>query len=180
MTSLKSTSDSQNMRSLKNRGIKRGFSLTEVVLSLFVVSFSILLIIGLLHLSVTSEKFTIGKTVATGLTSSIYSDLVSASAQDSLTLIYRISLESQDNTPQTLFFSEDGQPTGEINSSMTKNSVYRATIGLPPSDKNFELAPTTVRILITWPAQTDPNPSEWPTHDSGRVEVLTTLDRTLF
>jgi uncharacterized protein (TIGR02598 family) len=155
----------------------RGFSLVEVTIALGIASFCLLSVLGLLLTGLSSEKTTVGQTVASNLLSLVYSDLVSASNSDTVTKNFGISLTTTSaTTPQTLYFSESGKPTGTIGTAPTSGSRYRVTIGIQaPSDAT---TPTQVRLLVTWPASADSNPSKWPTSQSSSVEVVTTLDRS--
>jgi hypothetical protein len=50
----------------------------------------------------------------------------------------------------------------------------------PPAKGNSSITPRTatmVRILITWPAMADIDPTKWPTNFSGSYETVTALDR---
>lgn len=155
---------------------RRAFSLVEVTLALGVASFSLLAILGLLHTGLTTEKATIGQTVASGILSTVFSDIASTPGASSVTQMFQLSLAGTDSAaPQTLYFSEDGKPTGLIGTVPTASSLYRVSVGIPPV---LPASPPVVRIFITWPAAADPDPAQWPTRASGSIEVVTALDRS--
>lgn len=149
----------------------------EVSIALGVAAFCLLAILGLLQTGLTSEKATVGQTAAAGILSSVFSDLASASSANSTTQLFKIALDGQSSaSSQTIYFTEAGEPTGALGGTPTAESRYRATIGIQSPNPGVK-APTTVRILITWPAEADPIPNQWPSKASGAVEVVTALDR---
>lgn len=157
---------------------RKAFSLVEVTIALGVAAFCLLAILGLLQTGLTSEKTTVGKTVATGLLSTVFTDLISTAPGNTASRAFQISLASQAaTTPQTLYFSEAGEPTGVINSPPTSDSRYRVTVGIQSAPAQSQ-SPAQARILVTWPAGADPLPAQWPSKSSGSVEVVTWLDRS--
>jgi len=152
------------------------FSLVEITIALGVASFCLLAIVGLLQTGLTSEKATIGQTAGGGIMSLVYSDLTATPLNVSSSPAFQISLSNQTlNTPQTIYFSESGDPTGNPGSAPTGESRFRATVGIQ-SPTNAH-SPALARIVVTWPAQADPQPDQWAVKASGSVEVLTALDR---
>ncbi len=105
----------------------------------------------------------------------IYSDLTAASGT-STTPQLKIDLSSAPPSPQTIYFSEAGKPTGAIGSGAVTASRYRASVDVHPAATTSK-TPTGVRILVTWPAAADPLPSQWPTKQAGALDIWTTLDR---
>lgn len=152
------------------------FSLVEVTIALGIASFCLLSILGLLLTGLTSEKSTVGQTIASSLLSQVYSELASASGTDAKTKTLEISLsQTSMATPQTLYFSESGKPTGQIGTAPTADSRYRVSIGLQRPTAPTAHAPTIVRIIVTWPAAADPKPNQWPSSQASMVEAVTTL-----
>lgn len=155
----------------------RGFSLIEVTLALSVASFALLAILGLLQTGVTSQRATIHQTGATSIATLIFSDLTSTSSQTNLSPRFQFNFASGAASPQTVYFSESGQPTGTVGSAPGADSRYRASVEIKPPAAGVR-APTGVRILVTWPAVSDPSPTAWPTKHAGSVDTWTALDRS--
>ncbi len=157
--------------------ISAAFSLVEVTIALGVAGFCLLAILGLLQTGLTSEKATAGQTAAGGILTAVFSDIASTPATNSTTPVFQFSLANQTPaSPQTVYFSEVGEPTGNVGEPPDEDSRYRASVGIqsPPANST---APAVARILVTWPAAADTVPNQWPTKASGSVEVVTTLDR---
>lgn len=153
----------------------QGFSLVEISIALGVAAFCLLAIVGLLQTGLASEQATVGKTAAWGILSSVSADLLATSPTNAVSAAYGISFSSS-SSPQTLFFTKSGAPTGPVGSAPTTESYFRASVGLQPQVAN-SAAPTVARLLVTWPAATDPQPGAWPSKASGAVEVTTALRR---
>jgi len=152
-----------------------GFSLIEVTIALGVAAFALIAILGLLQTGLTSQKATTEQTAATSIATMIYSDLIAASGTTA-TPQFKIDLSAAPPSPQTIYFSEAGKPTGLIGSGAVTGSRYRASVDVHPAATTSK-APTGVRILVTWPAAADPLPSQWPSKQAGALDVWTTLDR---
>lgn len=153
----------------------RGFSLVEISIALGVAAFCLLAVVGLLQVGLASEQTTIGKTAAWGILSSVSADLLATPATNSASPAYGISL-SNATSPQTVFFTKAGVPTGPLGNAPTADSYFRASVGLQIPGAN-SAAPTLARLLVTWPAAVDPLPDAWPTKATGSVEVVTALRR---
>ena len=165
------------MSRVSRREQTSAFSLVEITIALGVAAFCLLAIVGLLQTGLTSEKATIGQTTGGGILSLIYSDLSASQANASLSPAYQFSLSNQTlNTPQTLYLSESGEPTGSIGSAPTGASRFRVSVGIQSPATNSQ-APALARIVVTWPALADPVPGQWAAKASGSVEVLTALER---
>jgi len=161
---------------MRSRLSQFGFSLIEVTIALSVAAFCLLAILGLLQTGVTTQRATTEQTAATSIATMIFSDL-SAAAGTNATPRFQINLTPSAASPQTLFFSEGGKPTGLVGAPATSASRYRASLDVrAPASASVKSA-TGVRILITWPAVTDPSPTQWPTKYAGAVETWTALDR---
>ena len=152
-----------------------GFSLIEVTIALSVAGFCLLAILGLLQTGVTSQRATTDQTAATGIISMIFADLLS-SAGTNPTPRFQINLTNSGASPQTVFFSDGGKPTGAVGSPATGDSRFRASLDVIPPAAGTRAA-TGVRILITWPAAADSSATQWPTKFAGSVETWTALDR---
>lgn len=152
-----------------------GFSLIEVTIALGVAAFALIAILGLLQTGLTSQKATTEQTAATSIATMIYSDLTAAAGTNTTPQL-KIDLSSTPPSPQTIYFSEGGKPTGAIGSAAVAASRYRASVDIKPVATNSK-APTGVRILVTWPAAADPAPAQWPAKQAGSLDIWTTLDR---
>jgi len=151
-----------------------GFSLVEISIALGVAAFCLLAILGLLQTGITSEQTTVGKTAAWGILSTVFSDLKSIPAGDTTSTAYKLSLSQ--SSPQTIYFTKAGKPTGEVGTTPTPDSYYRMSVGIEAAPPTFA-TPRLTRLLVTWPAKADPVPGTWPTKASGSVEVITSLLR---
>jgi len=161
----------------RSRPLRAAFSLVEVTIALGLASFCLLAILGMLQTSLTSEKATVGRTAASGLISSVFADLAATPAGSATSPVYQLSLSNQTfAAPQTIYFSEGGAPTGAVGAVPTADSRYRLSVGIQ-SPNGSGKSSTPVRILVTWPAAADPNPSQWPAKQPDSFEVVTTLDR---
>lgn len=159
----------------RTAGGARGFSLVEISIALGVAAFCLLAIVGLLQTGLASEQTTVGKTAAWGILSSVSADLHATPLTNAVSASYGLSL-SNAASPQTLFFTKAGVPTGPAGNAPTAESYFRASVGLQPPGAN-STAPTLARLLVTWPAIVDPQPGTWPSKASGSVEVITALRR---
>lgn len=153
---------------------RTGFSLVEISIALGVAAFCLLAILGLLQTGVTSEQATVGKTAAWGILSTAFSDLNSIPSGNTTSKAYKLSLTK--SSPQTIYFTKAGIPTGEVGSAPSADSYYCLTVGVQNPSATFA-SPTLTRLLVTWPAKADPAPGAWPTKASGSVEVITSLLR---
>lgn len=156
---------------------RAAFTLVEVTIALGVAAFCLLAIFGLMQSGLVSEKATIGQTVANDLLSTVFADLRSTPATETVSQVFLIPLNEMDLTKaQTLYFDEALKPTGALGAAPTAESRYRATIGIKAPAPGVE-APTLARIVVSWPSASDPDPKVWPGKAGGTVEVLTALDR---
>jgi uncharacterized protein (TIGR02598 family) len=146
----------------------------EISIALGVAAFCLLAILGLLQTGITSEQTTVGKTAAWGILSTVFSDLNSIPADQTTSKAYNISLST--TSPQTIYFTKAGKPTGGIGTAPTADSYYRMSVGIQGASATFA-TPRLTRLLVTWPAKADPVPGTWPQKASGSVEVITSLLR---
>lgn len=155
------------------RTFPAGFSLIEVTIALSVAAFCLLAILGLLQTGITSQRATVEQTAATGIASMVFSDLTASGTNESPR--FKILRGGASGGPQTIYFDDGGKPTGSLGSAPTQDSRYRATVEVRPPASGTRAA-ASVRILVTWPAAADPQPSQWPAKQAGAVETWTALD----
>jgi hypothetical protein len=135
------------------------FSLIEVTLALGIAAFCLLTVFGLLPIGLNTTQSAIEQTTVSGIATEIAADLhgtpVAGGTSAFLGLV--IPIPGYGQTQQTIYFSQDGQPTGgdygttsSGNGSATKSSItvgseinqspvagsnpsrYRATITIAP------------------------------------------------
>jgi len=171
----------------------KAFTLVEVMIALGVVVFAFVAILGTLPIGLNTNQDSLERTAAAMLTSSIMADLrdtaVAVPAVDETSPRFQVPLPATGATTCTLFFGEDGNPTGAINANAdpTQSPRYRATFFItapnatsqttgqnaPPPQKTA----TAVRILITWPALADPQAAVLPAKYRGSYEITAALNR---
>jgi uncharacterized protein (TIGR02598 family) len=159
-----------------------GFSLVEVTLALGVASFCLLAIFGLLPVGVASNQASIEQTAAAGIVAAVNADLratpVTQPASDQESPRFKWMIPKADGTatgtvPQTRFLRSDG---AEVANTGIASARYRVNLWFSPPGADQKHA-TNARILVTWPALADSDPSMAPSKFSGSFEVMTALDR---
>lgn len=156
---------------------RSAFSLVEVTIALGVAVFCLLAVVGLLQTGATNDQSTLARTAAWGMLSGVIADVNATAPTNATSPFFKVALTGQSlATPQTLYFSETGEPTGPIGSAPNAQSRYRVSIGIQSPAANSS-APATARLLASWPAQADPLPNEWPSKAVGTVEVITAFSR---
>ena len=163
------------------------FTLIEVVLALGVATFCLLTVFALLPIGLTSNQASLQQTMAADISSAIMADLRSAqplspgtSPRFGFSIPAAGATTTISSAPQTIYLAASGSATTVSGTPVTSGSAasrYRATLGFAPPSNTGQRTATTVRVLITWPALADANPSQWPTNYTGSYEAATTLDR---
>ncbi len=120
------------MKTLRPRGRHRAFSLVEVTIALGVAGFCLLAIVGLLQSGLSSERSTVDQTLATGVVADIFDDLRATPVGTNTTSELKIDLAGSSGTPQIIFFSGAGYPTGPKGSAATSDSRFRAGVQVDP------------------------------------------------
>ena len=159
---------------------QRGFSLVEVVLAMGVVAFCLLAIVGMMPVTLNTQKTSIQQTSANEIIAQILADLradvrlppgqASKEQNSGFNLHGHWAAQA---TPDTIYFTNDGDqtPAGGVNvGSPPSDAVFRAKITylLPPT------ATTSLAdITITWPAQIDPTTGV----PAGKVETFIAVNR---
>lgn len=164
-----------NIPALRSR---RAFSLVEVSVAISIIAFCLVPALGLLPIGLVSNQNALEQTVAAGLAAALATDLrttpvsASGSAQSPF---YKLSVPNadggSDTTPRSVFLNEDGTLATAASAAR-----YRASIWFHRPEQG-QGAATVVRILLTWPAAADANPSAVPEKFSGAFETVVTLDR---
>lgn len=158
-----------------SQGMKRtasestAFSLVEVTLALGVAAFALLAIMGMLPTGLKTQQGSIQQTTANQIISQIYSVL---RADISLPpgQANKICPDPPDPsepcnwsdlhghwrdvaTPDTMYFTNEGRQTGNLNGNPPGDAVFRAkiTYRFPPSDTT-----SLADIAVSWPAQVNP------------------------
>jgi uncharacterized protein (TIGR02598 family) len=163
------------------------FSLVEVALALGLVTYCLVAVSGLLSIGISSDQISNQQTVVSNLVKAVISDLHATSVNTGTSSFltspqfgFQIPNAGQVNavsSPQTVYFTEGANVTGVMGSSYSTDARYRVSVAfIPPASSNTR-AGTSLRILATWPALADPNPSVWPSHYAGSFEIVTALDR---
>ena len=176
------------------KGIHRhstGFSLVEVALAMGLATYCLVAVSGLLTVGITSGQTSNQQTAAANLVKSVVADLHVAPAVaggagfiKSPQFGFEIPAPGRGGTVpsiQTVYFSEAASATGAMGSAPVTNGTdgvrYRVTLAFTPPSSSTDKAGTSVRVLVTWPADADQNPQEWPSRYAGALEVVTALDR---
>ncbi len=135
---------------MKHKHAILGFSLVEVTLAIGVAGFCLLAVIGLLPISAKTNQAAIQQTTANAIISEIAADLNAAARLPPGQVSKQYSLKNRwDPTPDYLYFTNDGKPTGTNQATAPVDAVFRATITyrLPPTDTT-----SLADIRISWPA----------------------------
>ena len=146
-----------------------GFSLVEVTLALGVAAISLLALLALLPVALRTQQTSIQQTTANQIISQINSILradvslppgqankICPDPPDPNEPCNWSALHGhwlQQAAPDTMYFTNEGWQTGNINGSPPADAVFRAkvTYRLPPSDTT-----SLADIAVSWPAAIDP------------------------
>ena len=169
------------------------FSLVEVTLALGVMAFCLVAVMGLLPVGFNSNQAAIEQTAAAGIAAGLVADLrqtpvgtVSTPAQ--ISPRYQITIPAitgSSTAIATLFLTEDGTVASSTPSTaenaaidVTQNPRYRATMVFARSGSvTGDRSATSVRMMVTWPALSDPAGGTLPKQFSGSFETMIALDR---
>jgi uncharacterized protein (TIGR02598 family) len=150
--------------------------LVEITLALGVAAFCLIAVMGMLPIGLKTQQASVQQTTANSIISQIVGKLRAATRlppgqsdqTDSKWILHPHNGGPWDATPDTLFFTNEGNSVG---SGITTDSVYRATIQyiLPPTDST-----SLADIKVSWPAQIDPTTGGVP---AGSVESFAAINR---
>ena len=159
------------------------FSLVEVTLALGVAGFCFIAILGLLPVGVQTNQRAISQTAATGILSSVVSDLRATPKAALTSTQYGIPIPSDPTSPpdpppspdtpaRTLYFDSNGTSS----TALTATSRYRLGVWFR---KNYagSTAPTFAVLKVTWPAVADPDPTQLPVKYTGSAEMFAAFSR---
>jgi type II secretory pathway pseudopilin PulG len=160
------------------------FSLVEVTLALGVAAFCLLVLLGLLPTSLKTQQASIQQTTANQIIATIFTSL-RADVRLPPGLESKVCGDDPGPcawgelhgrwlagaAPQTLYFTQEGKQTGNVNGTPPADAVFRAvlTYRFPPSDTT-----SLANITVTWPAPVDPAQGGLPT---GSVTSLIAINR---
>src|SRR5262245_37870385 len=161
----------QNTRSIRPRARQiAGFSLVEVTLALGVAAICLLTLLALLPTASKTQQSGIQQTMATQIISQINAVLradvslppgqankVCGDPPDPNTPCNWSALHGHWlllAAPDTMYFTNEGRQTGNLNQSPPADAVFRAkiTYRFPPSDTT-----SLADIAVSWPAAVDPD-----------------------
>ena len=165
--------------------------MVEVALALGVAAFCLVSIFGLVPIGVNTNRASFEQTSAANVASAVAADLRAVPITPSTaqtTPFYQIPIPA---TPTgsatnftTLYVRGNGAPSGTI-SQYDSSQVphYRVTIyftatGTVGTSLVGNPNATAARILVTWPAQADADPTKAPKQFSGSFETFTGLVAT--
>jgi type II secretory pathway pseudopilin PulG len=163
---------------MRRLSAKSGFSLVEITLALGVAAFCLVAILGMLPVGLKTQHAGSQQTTANAIISQILGDLRAdvrlppgqqAKSQESTAGLGLHGHWGAVATPDTLYFTNEGKQTGNLNSTPPADAAFRATITyrLPPTDTT-----SLASITISWPAaQSD------LTKVAGSVETLIAVNR---
>jgi hypothetical protein len=172
---------------------RAGFSLIEVTIALGIAAFCLITVFGLLPIGLDSSQNAAEQTTVSGIATAISADLHSTpliSSTGTTTsrfglLIPPVNQMISAQPPQVLFFTQDGNLFGPVNSdahAVANPPRYRATITMQQDKTLSPLAPSVpdtlykVWIFITWPALADSQAKVPPQNFTGSYETVTSLN----
>jgi type II secretory pathway pseudopilin PulG len=167
-----------------------GFSLVEVTLALGVAAFCLIALLGLLPTGVKTQQNSIQQTTANQILSQIGSFL-RADVRLPSGLYRQVCPNPPDpgdpcnwdalhghwatvgQPPDSLYFTQAGKQTGNVNGSPPADAVFRAKITynpVPPTGGT-----SVANVVVSWPAPVDPDqPGSVP---AGSVKALLAVNR---
>lgn len=168
-----------------------GFSLVEVTLALGIAAFCLVVLLGLIPAGINSNQASLEQTAAAGLAAAVVADLratprATPATPNPTSPRYGFTISAQAGklaTPETIYLAEDGSATGTVGvkpstgSATAALSRYRVSLAFTDPPASPAKGPTGVRLLVTWPALSDADPTKPPAGYSGSFEVVTALDR---
>jgi uncharacterized protein (TIGR02598 family) len=159
--------------------VTAAFSLVEITIALGVAAFAFVAVFGMLPVGLKSQQAGIKQTTANSIISQVVGKLRAAvrvppgqqDTSDPKWLLHPHTGGVWDPTPDTLFFTNEGNSVG---SGITNDSVYRATITYfqPPTPG---YTTSLADITVSWPPQVDP--TDPAAVLAGKVETFVAINR---
>jgi type II secretory pathway pseudopilin PulG len=179
----------QNARKMKHSSSRcAGFSLVEVTLALGVAAICLVTMLGLLPTGVRTQQNGIQQTTANQILSQV-SSFLRADVRLPPGLYQQVCPNPPDpddpcnwdqlhghwanvaSPPDTLYFTQTGKQTGNVNGSLPANAVFRAKITynpVPPTGST-----SVANVVVSWPAPVDPDNGV----PAGSVTALLSVNR---
>lgn len=136
-----------------------GFTLVEVTMAIGIAAVSLLGVVALLPMGIASNRDSVNMTHAASVAEALVMDL-RGTAESGTSKLYGLTLEPN-ATPSLVYCKTDGT---KVNEAMEAD--YRAAVTVVPATSLH--TPTTVRVVVAWPA------TEYPVNS---FEALTALER---
>jgi type II secretory pathway pseudopilin PulG len=188
MSTLRSLTKTKMRRTMEPpRRLTAGFSLVEVALALGVAALCLLVLMGLLPIGIRTQQSSTQQTTANQIISAIYA-VLSADVRLPPGQANKVCPDPPDPNipcnwgnlhghwklvaaPDTMYFTNGGAQTGNLNGNPPGDAVFRAkiTYRLPPSETT-----SLADIAISWPAAVDPANGGVP---AGSVMTTITVNR---
>ena len=167
---------------------RAAFSLVEVTLSLGIIAFCLVTLVGLLPVGLNSNQAALQQTAAAAIAQAVVADLRSApptsptSSAPVKTARYNVVLPPAGVTVQTFNVREDASlsldnPLGPASARPGPDARYRVSLEFLPPPGTGSKAATLVLVLVVWPPAPDSAQGKVPTRYSGSVESCFALDR---
>lgn len=149
---------------------EQGFSLAELAAAIGIAGFCLISILGLLPIGLQSSKNSSEQTAVAGVATLVAADLRNAASVSGTSVVFQFNLSNLNTTPtlQAKFVTEGGNPTDNLS-----KAHYRANVWLSSSPTGGAVI---ARILTTWPTNADPSLASPPSHYSGSMETVITLN----
>jgi type II secretory pathway pseudopilin PulG len=161
----------ENLTSMKRLDFKRAaFSLVEVTLALGVAAICLIAMLGLMPTTLKTQQNSVRQTTATQIISQIYS-VLRADVRLPPGQANKVCPDPPDPNvpcnwgnlhghwrdgaaPDTIYFTNEGEQTGNLNGDPPADAVFRAkiTYRLPPSETT-----SLANITVSWPAAVVPD-----------------------
>ena len=157
------------------------FSLVEVALALGVAGFCLIAVFGLVPLGVNTGRLASDQMAASSILTHVLTDLRatptttppggSATSQE-----YQFGIPANGGSSTTTLYFGSTDRQLYFSKTMTSASRYRLTANVVAPTTTGDRTATQVTLLVTWPAQIDPNNATTGSAAS-RMQMFAELDR---
>lgn len=124
-----------------------GFTLVEVTMAIGIAAVSLLGVVALLPMGISSNRDSVNMTHAASVAESLVMDLRSV-AESGTSRLYGLTLEPGES-PALVYCKTDGSKVSDA-----AEADYRAAVTVVPAASIH--TPTTVRVVVAWPATDRP------------------------